>query len=245
VRTIDGIEYNTFQDTAIELGLFADNNEGTYAMMEAIQTLRTPRQLRVLLVHLLVNDCVPMPLVMWETFHEELAYDFTLQNNNSLPLGANFALEEMAHLLEEYGKKLSDFGLPEPVIHTREVIHELARWGSNPELLAQRADNAESILKPEQRAIYDYALSAVINNAPLLLFVDGKAGRGKTMLINTLCDRVRSLGRIVLPTATAAFAAQLFPGGRTTHSAFKVNIIILDLFMSCLTPTFSFKGPRK
>jgi hypothetical protein len=31
------------------------------------------------------------------------------------------------------------------------------------------------------------------------------------------------MGRIVIPTATSAFAAQLYPGGRTTHSAFKVS----------------------
>jgi hypothetical protein len=223
VRTVNNIEYPTFQDAAIQLGLFADTNEAMYAMLEAVQTLRTPRQLRVLLVHLLVNDCVTTPMVMWETFHAELAYDFTLRNENVLEIGINLALEEMAALLEEYGRKLSDFGLPEPVIHTPEVIHELARWGSNRELLAERADRAVEILKPEQRAIYDHALNAILHNLPLCLFVDGKAGRGKTMLVNTLCDRVRALGRIVIPTATAAFAAQLYPGGRTTHSAFKVH----------------------
>ncbi|KAJ6611585.1 hypothetical protein B0H10DRAFT_1809232, partial [Mycena sp. CBHHK59/15] len=51
-------------------------------------------------------------------------------------------------------------------------------------------------------------------------FVDGKAGRRKTTLVNVLCDMLRSMGRIVILTATAAFAAQLYPGGGTTHSAF-------------------------
>ncbi|KAJ7903991.1 DNA helicase Pif1 like protein, partial [Mycena leptocephala] len=73
-----------------------------------------------------------------------------------------------------------------------------------------------------QLEVYNYALGAVMNGTPLCLFVDGKAGRGKTILVNTLCDKVRSLGKIVIPTATSAFAAQLYPGGRTTHSAFKV-----------------------
>ncbi|KAJ6465569.1 PIF1-like helicase-domain-containing protein [Mycena vitilis] len=100
------------------------------------------------------------------------------------------------------------------------------RWGQNPDLLDQRAENAVAILKQGQLEVYNYALNAVLNTTPLCLFVDGKAGRGKTMLVNTLCDKVRSLGRIVIPTATAAFAAQLYPGGRTTHSAFKVQCII-------------------
>jgi predicted ATPase len=99
--------------------------------------------------------------------------------------------------LEEYGKNLSDLGLPEPIIHTRKVVHKLAQWGSNPSELADCADCAVEILKPEQRAIYEYALTTALNGSPLCLFVDGKAGRGKTMLVNTLCDRLRSLGRIV------------------------------------------------
>lgn len=224
--TVGNTEYTTFQDVAIQLGLFADSNEATYAMLEAVQTLRTPRQLRLLFVHLLVNDCVDSPIAMWDTFQVELSWDFILRANNITHMGLNSALDDISHLLEEYGKRLSDFGLPEPIVHSREVEHELMRWGQNPDVLAQRADQAVSILKPEQLEIYEHALASIMNGEPLCLFVDGKAGRGKTMLINTLCDKVRSLGRIVLPTATAAFAAQLYPGGRTTHSAFKVLIKI-------------------
>ncbi|KAJ6538259.1 hypothetical protein DFH09DRAFT_895923, partial [Mycena vulgaris] len=57
----------------------------------------------------------------------------------------------------------------------------------------------------------------------LCVFIDGKAGRGKTTLVNALCDnlKLRSIGRIVIPTGTAAFAAQLYPSGRTPQSAFK------------------------
>jgi hypothetical protein len=56
----------------------------------------------------------------------------------------------------------------------------------------------------------------------LLIFIDGKAGRGKTFLINAICSYVRSRGEIVLATATSAFAAHLYPGGTTVHAAFKV-----------------------
>ena len=55
------------------------------------------------------------------------------------------------------------------------------------------------------------------------MFIDGKAGCGKTFLVNTLCAWVRAVGRIALPTATSAFAAQLYPGGHTTHSTFGVS----------------------
>src|SRR6266550_8242594 len=60
------------------------------------------------------------------------------------------------------------------------------------------------------------------NGSPI--FIDGKAGCGKTTLINTICDVLRSQNEIVLATATSAFAAQLYPGGKTTHSTFKVML---------------------
>jgi hypothetical protein len=173
---VDNVEYATFQEVVIELGPFADSNEATYAMLEAVQTLRTPRQLRLLFVHLLVNDCVDSPITMWETFQHEISFDYILRANNIIPIGLNSALDDLSHLLEEYGKCLGDFGLPEPIMHSREVEHELLRWGQNPDLLSERADNAVTILKPGQLEVYNYALGAVMNGTPLCLFVDGKAG---------------------------------------------------------------------
>jgi hypothetical protein len=222
-RTVNGTEFATFQEAANTLGLFADTNEATYALLEAIENLRTSRELRVLFVPLLVNDCVPAPRALWDMVQENLAYDFILQSNNVVDLGINLALADICVLLEEYGKQLSDFGLPEATIHTREVMHEILRWAPDVANFAARAEDTIKIFNADQQLIYDTILAAVLENWPLCASIDGKAGRGKTTLVNALCDKLRSIGRIVIPTATAAFAAQLYPGGRTTHSAFKVR----------------------
>ena len=206
-RTVGAVEHRTFQDAANDLGLFADSDEATHALLEGIQNLRTPRELRVLFIHLLVNECVPVPITLWGLCQQDLAYDFILQNSNVVQLGIDHALEDLSHLLKEYGKTLSDFGLPEATFHTREVMHELQRWGPIAEELGTRADNTVKIFKTQQLAIYSEILSAVLESRPLYAFVDGKAGRRKTTLVNTLCNKLRSLGQIVIPTATAAFAA--------------------------------------
>jgi chromosomal replication initiation ATPase DnaA len=86
------------------------------------------------------------------------------------------------------------------------------------------ANRAAATFNPEQRFMYDLIITAVIENKPLCIFIDGKVGTGKTYLMQTICDKIRSLGRIVLPTATSAFAAQHYQGGRTTYSTFKVCI---------------------
>ncbi|KAJ3816890.1 DNA helicase Pif1 like protein, partial [Lentinula raphanica] len=74
----------------------------------------------------------------------------------------------------------------------------------------------------KQHQIFDLIFNAVQTNSSLLCFIDGKAGCGKTTLIHALCNYLRAYHRIVLATATSAFAAQQYPGGCTTHSTFKV-----------------------
>ncbi|KIY51825.1 hypothetical protein FISHEDRAFT_12425, partial [Fistulina hepatica ATCC 64428] len=42
LRTVDGVEYLSFQEAAYALHLFADENEAQHAMNEAVESLRTP-----------------------------------------------------------------------------------------------------------------------------------------------------------------------------------------------------------
>jgi hypothetical protein len=220
--TVDGEVCTSFQEAASRLGLFADDNEATYAMSEAVHTLRTPRQLRMLFVHLLVNDCVPLPLDVWSMFQAQLIQDFEIHRNGSVDLAVNDALIAIGSSLEEHGRTLDDFGLPQPTIFSSEVEHELERWGAMSRDLNERASRNERRLNPEQRVIYEDIVNTILNEEQGLWFIDGKAGRGKTFLIRCLCDRLRSLKHIVLATATTAFAALQYDGGRTTHSTFKV-----------------------
>jgi len=222
-RTVDGVEHDTYQEAATQSGLFANEREAEYALLEGIQTLKTPCQLRLLFVHLLVNDCVPTPMLIWDKLAHHLSFDHILRHNNVTNVGVEYALRDLGDMLSQHGKSLSNYNLPEPSLHSREVEHELARWNADPDTLCTRADHAIGLLYDEQRAIYDDVMHAVNNNRSLHIFVDGKAGTGKTYLLNVICDKVRSQGCIVLPTAIAAFAAQHYAGGRTTHSAFKVR----------------------
>ena len=223
-HTVNGSIKNTYQEAAMAMGLFADCNEAQMAMEEAIQNLKTPRQLQLLFVHLLVNDCVPSPISLWDMFHYSMSTDFHLQSGNNIKVAYIRTLENINMLLEEFGRSPADYGLPLPPSHTSEVLHEIIQWGFQSQQLDKQASLARNCMTPEQATIFDCIVNAITLNETLLAFVDGKAGRGKTYLINAICNKVRSLGRIVLATATAAFAAHLYPGGHTTHSTFKVII---------------------
>lgn len=229
LKTINDREYPTFQETASHLGLFAEENEAEYALHEATMALRTPRQIRILFIHLLVNDCIPVPLTTWDTYRPTLAFDFYVQNGHDITIAVNKTLQELAFLLEEYGKQLADYGLPEPVSYTAEVEHELQRWNADIPRLRASAQTALSTMNSGQSQTFQTIITAILQQRGLLAFIDGRAGRGKTFVLNAICAAVRGSGGIVLPTATSAFAAQLYPGGRTTHSTFKVHKTIYYL----------------
>lgn len=163
-----------------------------------------------------------MSVETWRTFRDAFAQDFILSSDN-MNVGINLALQEISRSLEDHGKDLSSYGLPQPTFHSREVELELAQWRDHPNVQSSRVDTLVSQLNFEQHQIYREIISAVETGNPICAFVDGKAGRGKTFLVNAICNKLRSIGRIVLPTVTSGFAAQLYPGGKTTHATFKVN----------------------
>ena len=204
--------------------LLSDGHRAQHALTEAIQSLKSPDQLRRFFIHLLVNDHVASPITMWNTFQDALAHDFILRHDN-VNLGVNETLQELNSALEEHGRSLTYYGLPQPAFHSREVEMELQKWEGQLDMLAARSATAVSKLNQEQYGIYQEIMDAVTHKRSLCAFVDGKAGRGKTFLVNAICNKLRSEGHIVLPTATSAFAAQLYPGGKTTHSVFKVSVV--------------------
>jgi hypothetical protein len=221
---VDGVIHTSFQEACIALNLFSDETEAEYCFNEAVESLRTPYQMRILFVHMLTNSCIATPASIWMRFQQPLSEDFQIANGGNWTLALSSALLEIAEGLQEYGKTPQDYGLPQPEVLGNEVIAEIQRWSPQVPQLLSAAILAIEIFNPEQLFIFNVVWTAILQNKPLCLFIDGKAGRGKTFLVNALCSQARGHEKIVLATATSAFAAQLYPGGRTTHSTFKVNM---------------------
>ena len=74
------------------------------------------------------------------------------------------------------------------------------------------------------KEIFDH----VIRNKEKAFFVDGPGGTGKTYLYMALLAKLRSMDHIAVATATSGIAASIMPGGRTTHSGFKIPIKLQD-----------------
>ncbi|XP_061370705.1 uncharacterized protein LOC133313356 [Gastrolobium bilobum] len=83
-------------------------------------------------------------------------------------------------------------------------------------------------LTDEQRVVYDKIISAVSAGKGGFFFLYGFGGTGKTFIWNTLSALVRSRAEIVLNVASSGIASLLLPGGRTTHSRFRIPIQITE-----------------
>ena len=138
-------------------------------MQEAIDTLCTPHQLRILFIHLLTNSCIETPLQLWTSFRSKISEDFILMATGDVEQGCDEALKQLGSLLQGHGKNLRDYGLPQPLAHKNEAEWEIRRWSSQTGMLSQQVDTGLAMFNPEQRAIFAQIQAAVLNNEPLFV----------------------------------------------------------------------------
>ena len=76
----------------------------------------------------------------------------------------------------------------------------------------------------EQRAHYNVVINAVKKKGGGFFFIQGKAGRGKSTLMNLIAAQIRSAGYITLATALTGVAALDHELGHTSHTMFKIPV---------------------
>jgi chromosomal replication initiation ATPase DnaA len=98
-----------------------------------------------------------------------------------------------------------------------------------PQLLHD-ADQSFLEMNTEQRnvfsrivdSVHTYARERSSNFPPF--FLEGKPGRGKTFVVNAICNRLRGENHIVLIVGSSALAATLYDGGQTAHNLFQIPV---------------------
>ncbi|XP_075674908.1 ATP-dependent DNA helicase PIF1-like [Castanea sativa] len=70
---------------------------------------------------------------------------------------------------------------------------------------------------------YETIMIVIDRKESMIFFVNGPGGTGKTFLYRTILATSRKAGHIAIATVTSSIAA-LLPGGRTTHSRFKIPL---------------------
>jgi PIF1-like helicase len=241
-RTVDGITFNTFQEAAVRLGLFANENEGHYALADAVASFCTPAQVRFLFTRICLEGYLAVPL--WEEFQMALAQDFILQTH-SQERGVNLGLLALASSFQESGRSLSQYGLPQPTFQCPEVVSELEAYANRTQELAEQAQLRYASMTDEQKHVYELVLTAVRTYTDTRqprhnpLFLKGQPGRGKTFVVDAICCALRARGVIVLIVGSSALAATLYEGGRTAHNVFQIPVKEVCICRHSRFPTVS------
>jgi len=195
LRTVNGILYPSFKETCITLGLLQNDEEWDQCLKEAGQ-IRTGMQLRKLFATLLLFCEITRPEVLWEKNISILSDDILFQvrndtGNPTLELTDtdihNRALCHLQSILSRRGRFLNEFpNMPIPTVlpdneqSTNRLIREEQQY--NIEELEKLAEDGFSRLNVDQRIAFEEIITAVKTKTPVIFFVDGPGGTGKTFL---------------------------------------------------------------
>ena len=234
LRTFDDILYPTFREACIARGLLADDGEWRQCLLEA-SSMQTGAQLRNLFATVLLFCCPTKPELLWNDFRHHICDDlrYRLQcAGRQDPEDAEvfdyglWLIEQI--LVKTLRKHLEDFpDMPLPnrtwdVEAENPLIGEQLNYNRGHEHTL--AEERIAQLNTEQNYAYEQIISSVESQAGHTFFLNGPGGTGKTFVYNTVCNKVRSNGWIVLCVASSGIAALLLRGGRTAHSMFKIPI---------------------
>ncbi|CAK8531615.1 unnamed protein product [Lathyrus sativus] len=137
-------------------------------------------------------------------------------------------LIEIETHLQKNNRSLKDFkSMPYPNDFVlsflgNRLIYEERQYDSSAQKII--FDTFFSSLTNEQKHIYFDVMDVVERQNGGVFFLYGYGGTDKTFMWNTLAAAIRSKHKIVLPVASSGIASLLLPGGRTTHSRFKILV---------------------
>lgn len=91
-------------------------------------------------------------------------------------------------------------------------------------------------LNTQQQQAYNIIVQAIATDPQrAYFFLQGAGGTGKTFFYRTLCNHFRAQGKIVLCVASSGIAAELLPGGQTSHSRFQIPLVLNENSTTMMT----------
>ncbi|KAG5539463.1 hypothetical protein RHGRI_019865 [Rhododendron griersonianum] len=238
LRTVNNVIHDTFKLACVARGLLEDDDEWVQCLEEAA-IMKSGYQLRRLFC-VILTQCSPLqPLELWKRFSMHICDDlahkirtlFAIPNPTEGQI-EDYGLYLLNQMLGETGKSLHDFPpMPQPIENWSTVAgNRLIIEHRQLQIQAQQADTETNIgrLNSEQRNAYDAILCSVFEKKGTTFFLNGGAGTGKTFLYNTIAQKCRALGHIVVTVASSGIASLLLEGGRTAHSTFSIPLDVLE-----------------
>jgi len=234
--THDGVLYDSFKGACIAHGLLEHDGEWIACLHEAAQ-MNSGGQLRNLFVVILTMSHPSNPRDLWTRFRANICddLDVALQRkgvqNRTEERIFDYGLYLLEKILKSQNTTLRIWDMPSVRTNwlhefgiANDLISEQRDWDQD--ALRQSAAVMEVALNAGQRAAYQIIMTALATGRHQSFFLHGPGGTGKTYLYRLLCNYMRAEGKIVLCVASSGIAALLLPGGRTSHSRFRIPLDI-------------------
>jgi hypothetical protein len=234
-KSVDGVQFLTFQSACITAGLCNDQIEAERCFRDAL-IFSSPAELRGLFVLLTVQGFATMNVWSNQELHDSMRTDFATNYDSYLTsqrMADNDLLHDLAERFADQGKTLSQYGFPEPLEIKTELQKERVRYDPNEQVVLLRTLEHESPNNLEQQQIYDEIVEALNDDSDdvsdseqgTIFFVQGQGGSGKTTLAKKLLALVRSKSHIALGCASTGLAATNFEDFYTAHALFCIPVI--------------------
>jgi Helitron helicase-like domain at N-terminus/PIF1-like helicase len=222
LRLIDGHLHPTFQEAAMALGLFKHERESEQVFEEAVTNCYAPAQLRFLLAQLLID--LPTPFQqLWDRHRDLLSLDF-MSREKSPSRRALLALQDLQRHLQARGARLAQFGITEPQHPQSELDWEREQMLLERDQIQQQYDHASAQFTEEQRSVFDLLQSSIDQPQSKAIFIDGRAGRGKSFVLQAFVNYCRLRGIVLAIVGSTALSVSGYARGRTAHSAFGIPV---------------------
>ena len=234
LRTVDGVQYNTFKEACSALGLLEDDHEWRVCLGEA-GDIQTGSALRMLFATILFHCDPNSPAVLWNQFKHKICDDLLHKLRILYPNrdytqdeAYDYGLYLIDQVLRTWGRPLSEFGDMPQVVGDwgllrggNRLLNEQLDY--NREQLINRVEANRARFNNAQRTIFDAVMESV-NGESKVFFLHSAGGCGKTFVCNTIAAAVRGQGKIALCVASSGIASLLLEGGRTAHSTFWIPL---------------------
>ena len=253
VCTHDGVQYESYQETAKAMGLLDSHDEAAYVFQEAVDLEhQSPSNLRSLFVMLTMQSWPTKGFLdrnEHPTWVDALMGDFLEQTHHNAREAFNLLLQDIEERLDaNCDKKNADFGLPPPLSARTELERERLRYDPAAERrrvaisMARQDDNGHTTWTGEMNAIRNQVCTHLDSGTGDLIYVQGKAGVGKTTLNRVLLAECRARGEVALVCAPTALAASLYDHGMTCHELCKLAVIEDDQVEDYASYVHNFPG---